>query len=139
MDTNSVTGLVTDMIKRTMGVDICEIIPAYDFKKIDMEDTGQFEGPDDPEFVHWGKRSGPLRSGNSRWETVCADLLGKNRPEAGPFDKREVQLAVGISHQTALAMQRIELLEKIRREGKVKQLLLRFISPMEAEGALKDC
>jgi adenylate cyclase len=35
-------------------------------------------------------------------------------------------------------MQRIELLEKNRREGQVKQLLLRFVSPIEAEDVLKD-
>jgi adenylate cyclase len=35
-------------------------------------------------------------------------------------------------------MQRIELLEKIRKEGQVKQLLLRFVSPIEAEDGLKD-
>lgn len=138
MDTDSVTGLVTDMIKRTMGVDICEIIPAYDFKKIDMEDPDSLK-------VRTIRNSSievsdlalcvPVIAGGKPYALI---YLEKNRPEAGPFDKREVQLAVGISHQTALAMQRIELLEKIRREGKVKQLLLRFISPMEAEGALKD-
>jgi adenylate cyclase len=49
-----------------------------------------------------------------------------------------MQLAIGISHQTALAMQRIELLDKIRKEGQTKQLLLRFVSPIEAEDVLKD-
>ena len=64
--------------------------------------------------------------------------MERNHTERRPFDKVELELAVGISHQTGLAMQRIELLEKIRKEGQVKQLLLRFVSPIEAEDGLKD-
>jgi len=52
--------------------------------------------------------------------------MEKNRPEAVPFEKREMQLAIGISHQTALAMQRIELLDKIRKEGQTSTLLRRL-------------
>jgi class 3 adenylate cyclase len=64
--------------------------------------------------------------------------LEKNRPGAIPFEKRDMQLAVAISHQTALTMVRIGLLEKIRKEGQVKQHLLRFVSPIEAEDLLVD-
>ena len=138
IDIDSATRLVTDMIKRTMGVDGCEIILAADFKKINMEN------PEDLKVR-------AIR--NSSIETsqlaMCVPVISagkpyaliymeRNRPEARPFEKRELQLAVGISHQTALAMQRIELLEKIRKEGQARQLLLRFVSPVEAEQELKD-
>ena len=138
VDTASVAQLVIDMIKRTMGVDICEIIMAPDFKKINMEN------PDDLRvrtIRNSSIEAGPL--------ALCVPVIGggkpyaliymeKNRTEARPFEKRELQLAVGISHQTALAMQRIELLEKIRKEGQARQLLLRFVSPIEAEQELRD-
>ena len=138
VDINSANRLVIDMIKRTMGVDVCEIILAADFKKINMENPDNL-------MVRTIRNSSVEASPLA----LCVPVIGggkpyaliymeKNRPEARPFDKRELQLAVGISHQTALAMQRIELLEKIRKEGQVKQLLLRFVSPIEAEEELKD-
>ena len=130
--------LVIDMIKRTMGVDVCEIILAADFKKINMEDPDNL-------MVRTIRNSSieasplalcvPVVGGGKPYALI---YMEKNRTDARPFEKRELQLAVGISHQTALAMQRIELLEKIRREGQVKQLLLRFVSPIEAEDELKD-
>jgi class 3 adenylate cyclase len=64
--------------------------------------------------------------------------LEKNRPDARPFNKRDMQFAVAVSHQTALTIQRMELLVKIRGEQQLKQLLLRFVSPIEAEYGLKD-
>jgi len=138
VDSASAIRLVVDMIKRTLGVDVCEIILALDFKKINMEDPDNLK----------------VRSiRNSSIETsplaLCVPVIGggkpyaliymeRNRPERRPFDKVELELAVGISHQTGLALQRIELLEKIRKEGQIKQLLLRFVSPIEAEDELKD-
>jgi class 3 adenylate cyclase len=138
VDTASAARLVVDMVKRRMGVDSCEIVLAADFKKINMEN------PDDLKvrtIRNSSIEAGPL--------ALCVPVIGggkpyaliymeRNRPEARPFEKRELQLAVGISHQTALAMQRIELLEKIRKEGQARQLLLRFVSPIEAEDELKD-
>jgi class 3 adenylate cyclase len=138
VDIDSATRLVINKIKRTMGVDVCEIILAPDFKKINM-------GNSDNLIVRTIRNSSIEASSLA----LCVPVIGgskpyaliymeKNRPEARPFDKRELQLAVGISHQTALVMQRIELLEKIRKEGQAKQLLLRFVSPIETEDILKD-
>ncbi len=138
IDIESAIRLVKDMIKRTMVVDVCEILMAADFKKIDMEKSDNL-------MVRTIRNSSieatsmalsiPVIGGGKPYALI---YMEKNRPEARPFEKRELQLAVGISHQTALAMQRIELLEKIRKEGQVKQLLLRFVSPVEAEEELKD-
>jgi class 3 adenylate cyclase len=138
VDIDSVISLVTDLIKRTMGVDVCEIIPAQNFHKINMENADNLK-------VRVIKNSSIEVSPLALCVPVICDgkpfaiiYLEKNRPEARPFDNREIQLAVGISHQTALTMQRIELLEKIRKEGQVKQLLLRFVSPIEAEDVLES-
>jgi len=138
IDFDSAIRLVKDMIKRTMVVDVCEIILAADFKKINTENPDNLMART---IRNSSVESSPL--------TLCVPIIGggkpfaliyveKNRPEARPFEKRDLQLVVGISHQTALALQRIELLEKIRKEGQTKQLLLRFLSPIEAEDELKD-
>jgi class 3 adenylate cyclase len=138
VDSASAIRLVVDMIKRTLSVDVCEIILAVDFKKINMEDPNNLQVRS---IRNSSIEASPL--------ALCVPVIGggkpyaliymeRNSPEARSFDKVELQLAVGISHQTGLAMQRIELLEKIRKESQVKQLLLRFVSPIEAEDVLKD-
>jgi len=138
VDFDSAISLVIDLIKRTMGVDVCEITLAQNFNKINMEDADNLMAR---AIRNSSVEASPLAlcvpviSGEKPFALI---YLERNRPGARPFDKREMQLAVGISHQTALTMQRIELLERIRREGQVKQLLLRFVSPIEAEDVLKD-
>jgi len=135
---DSAISLVIDLIKRAMGVDNCEIILAQNFNKINMEGADNLK-------VRAIRNSSVEASALALCVPVISSekplaliYLEKNRPGALPFDKRDMQLVVAISHQTALTMVRIELLEKIRIEGQVKQLLLRFISPIEAEGVLKD-
>jgi class 3 adenylate cyclase len=135
---DSAISLVTDLIKRSMGVDICEIILAKNFNIMNIE------GADNLKVSAIRKSSieiSPLAMCVpviSSEKPLALIYLEKNRPGATPFENRDLQLVVAISHQTALTMERIELLEKIRKEGQVKQLLLRFISPSEAEETLKD-
>ena len=138
VDIDSAVNLVTDLVKRSLGVDVCEIALARDFAKIVMENAEDLK-------VRAIRNSSveaspralcvPVISGEKPFALI---YMERNRPGSHSFDKREMQLAVGISHQTALAMQRIELLERINREEQVKQLLLRFVSPIEAEEVLKD-
>jgi class 3 adenylate cyclase len=132
------TSLVVDLIKRAMGVDVCQVILAQDFNKISTESANNLTAK--------AIRSSSIEASPlalcvpviSNEKPLALIYLERNRQGALPFDKRDMQLAVGISHQTALTLVRIDLLEKIRREGQVKQLLLRFVSPIEAEGVLKD-
>lgn len=62
----------------------------------------------------------------------------KNRPRVRPFEKRDLQLAVAIGHQAALTIQRMRLLERVRRQELISNLLHRFLSPQEAEFMLKE-
>lgn len=71
------------------------------------------------------------------------DLLGliyayKNHPEARPFNEQDLQLAVAISHQAALTIQRMHLLTRVRREEQIRSMLERFLSPQEAQYILED-
>jgi class 3 adenylate cyclase len=138
VDIDSATEMVASIIKRTMDVDVCEIVLASDFKKINMENPENM-------MVRTVRNSSveispramcvPVIAGGKPYALI---YLERKNPESRPFEKRDMQLAVGICHQTALAMQRIELLEKLRKEGQVKQLLLRFVSPIEAEDVLNE-
>lgn len=138
VDLNSAISQVTDLTKRAMGVDVCEVILAQDFKKINMGGTDNLVART---IRNSSVEASPLAlcvPVISAGKPLALIYLEKKRPEARPFEKRDLQLAVAISHQTALTIQRIELLEKVRKEGQVKQLLLRFVSPIEAEDGLKD-
>lgn len=138
VDVDSAIAQIIGLIKRAMGVDVCQIVLAQDFKRINTE------GADN--LIVRTIRSASVESTPfamclpvmSSGKPLALIYLEKNRPEAHPFEKRDLQLAVAISHQTALTLQRIELLDKIRREGQVKQLLLRFVSPIESEEFLRD-
>jgi adenylate cyclase len=77
----------------------------------------------------------PIMSGE---ELIGLISMQKTRSETRPFGRSDLQLAVAISHQAALAIQRMQLLEKVRHEEQIQRLLLRFVSPAEAEFLLKD-
>jgi adenylate cyclase len=62
----------------------------------------------------------------------------KTDPESRPFDQRDLQLAVAISHQAALTIQRMQLLDQVHQEQRMRELLQRFLSPPEAEFILQD-
>jgi class 3 adenylate cyclase/pSer/pThr/pTyr-binding forkhead associated (FHA) protein len=138
VDADSANSLLIEMIKRSLGVDVCEIIPAADFKKKKLENPDNLMARTIQKSTI---ETSPL--------ALCVPVIGGGKPyaliymernhvEARPFDKRETQLAIGISHQAALTMQRLELLDKIRKEGQARHLLLRFVSPLEVESILVD-
>jgi adenylate cyclase len=55
------------------------------------------------------------------------------RPGARPFDPRDLQIAIAISHQAALTIQRMRLMRRVRREQQMRERLQRFVPPAEAE------
>lgn len=65
-------------------------------------------------------------------------LLTRSSPSARPFDQRDLRLAIAISHQAALVVQRISLLQRLREQERIHQLLHRFVPPTEAEYLIKD-
>jgi class 3 adenylate cyclase len=138
VDYKSVVQLVGDVVRKNLGVDVYEILPAAEFKKVDTENQQDLQA-----------RSIRNSSVEVENQALCVPVMAAGKPYAlmvlkrkragaDPFDRSEIQLAIGIGHQIALALQRIELLDKIRREGQVKQLLMRFVSPVESEDLLKE-
>jgi adenylate cyclase len=77
----------------------------------------------------------PVLSGE---EVMALIYVYKTGPLARPFDKRDLQLAVAISHQAALTIQRARLLRRVRKEQRIRELLLRFQAPVQADRLMAD-
>jgi len=54
------------------------------------------------------------------------------------FAKNDLEVAIAISHQASLVIQRMQLLERVQEEQNIRQVLQRFISPQEAEFLSKN-
>jgi len=77
----------------------------------------------------------PVLSGD---EVMALIYMYKTNPAERPFDQQDIQLAVAISHQAALTLQRMQLLERVSGEQRVRQVLQRFVSPTEVEFIMKN-
>ena len=149
---------VSELMRSAMGADKCEVILAEQFDKLNeygfpatiAQEAIQKRTTviipaikkDDPNFT---KSALLLRVRSALCVPVISgdDLLGliymyKTDGEARPFDDTDLSVAVAISNQAALTIQRAILVQSIQREQQARNLLLRFLSPREAEFLLKD-
>lgn len=139
LDSESAMTEVKGILKRALGLDYCEVILTDELVKIG---TAEFANPMAKKAVR--EKTVEVTPKNMFVPVINNDqvlglmILQKTKPDTRPFDKRDLQLAIAISHQTALTLQRMELLEKVQREEYARNLLLRFVSPSEAEFLLKD-
>ena len=129
---------LTDLIKHSLGVQSCEII---------MKDMfGEFEGSGESSLAVRAiqNRSAevsptvmyvPILSGD---EILALMVLKKERPGTRAFTRNHLQIAIAISHQASLTIQRMNLLEKVRKEEQIRQLFTRFVSPAEVKSLLKN-
>lgn len=138
-DRASVEKEVTDQVTKALSVDHCRLIFSLDFDKI--ESFG-FHDPQARQAIQQlsaevltAAMYVPVVSGETPIALLC---LVKTNPDARPFDNRDMQLAVAVSHQTSLALQRIDLLDKVRKQETVQNLLRRFLAPQEAQFLLRD-
>ncbi len=130
---------VCELVKRMMGVDKCEILIG---KQIHEMDTSKFSSPLAKQAVK--NRSAevtptqmfvPIISGE---ELLGLIIIFRSRGKIQPFDRYDLQLAIAISHQAALTIERMELIQKVHHDEEVHRLLLRFVSPPETEFMLND-
>jgi class 3 adenylate cyclase len=77
----------------------------------------------------------PVLSGDT---VVGLIYVYKTSPTFRPFDQRDLQLAVAISHQAALTIQRAHLLRRVRKEQRIRELLRRFLAPSQADALMQD-
>jgi len=149
---------VAHMMRQTLGADRCEVILVDQFERLpemgfptsiaDMV-IEQRSAVIIPDLLEEATLYGKSAFLNRVRSVLCVpvvsgeELLGliymyKTDPRERPFDQRDFQLAVAISHQAALTIQRMYLLERYQEEQQTRELLLRFVSPAEADFILKE-
>lgn len=77
----------------------------------------------------------PVMSGEA---VVALVYIYRTRPLAPLFNQRDLHLAIAVSHQVALTIQRARLMTRIRKEQNLRHLLQRFLSPHETEMILRE-
>jgi len=148
---------VSQLMQKAMGADKCQVILAERFNQLGelgfptsiarpvIEQHAAVIVPEVEAGPSFGKSALLMRVRSALCVPILSGekLLGlvymyKTRPLASPFNNHDLQLAVAISHQAALTIQRTRLLGHIRREQQVRQFLQRFLSPRETEALLQD-
>ena len=159
LDLDTALREVSMLMRRSMGADKCEVILADRFSRLSelgfptsiaqmaIEQRSAVILPDvaaqsDTSLAQSAMllriRSAlcvPVLSGE---EVMALIYVYKTGPLARPFDKRDLQLAVAISHQAALTIQRARLLRRVRKEQRIRELLLRFQAPVQADRLMAD-
>jgi adenylate cyclase len=158
LDIDTALKEVSTMMQRTLGADRCELFLADQFNKLgDMGFPTSIANmvierktaviiPDlAEEEDRYGKSAFLYRVRSVLCVPVISgeEVLGliymyKTKPNERPFDQRDFQLAVAISHQAALTIQRMRLLERFQEEQRIRQSLQRFVSPAEADFILSE-
>jgi adenylate cyclase len=149
---------VASGMQRAMGADKCELILKEDFNRLSdlgfptsiakmaIDQRSTIIIPDlSAQGDMVGKSAYLLRIRSALCVPVITgdEILGliymyKTDPGARPFEQRDVQLAVAISHQAALTIQRMQLIQQVQEEQQVRQLLQRFVSPLEADFIMQE-
>ncbi len=74
----------------------------------------------------------------SNEKTIALIYIVKTRRDTRYFGQRDMQLAVAVGHLAALTIERVNLMERVREEQRIRQLLQRFVAPVEAELLLRS-
>jgi adenylate cyclase len=148
---------VADLMKQAMGADKCELVLAEQFSRLaelgfptsiaqmaidqkaaivvpNMEDEANPKIGQSASLYH--VRSVLCVPVMNNDEVLGLTYIYKTNPEYHPFDERDLQLAVAISHQAGLTITRMTLLKKFEAEQRIHHLLERFLAPNEAEYVL---
>jgi adenylate cyclase len=159
MDIDTALREVSTLMKQAMGADRCEVILADRFDQLKQLQFPSTIADDaikqrsavvvrDLESSQYGKTSGssllmrvksalciPVMAGN---DVAALIYMYKTGGNVRPFSQKDMQLAVAISHQAALTIQRMHLLEQVQKEQQARELFQRFVSPTEAEYMVKN-
>ena len=126
------------LMKNSLGVQTCRIIMKDKFEKI--HESG---GP--PLAIRAIQNRAAEVSPMEMYVPILSDndvlglmYLKKERPGTRAFTRNHLQIAIAISHQASLTIQRIQLLEQVRKEEQISQLLTRFVSPSEVKLLIKN-
>jgi adenylate cyclase len=147
------------LMKQAMGADKCKVILKEQFDRMEefgfpstlaksaiseksamvIPDLAQSDAKSDSESATLLKiRSAlcvPIMAEN---EVIGLIYMYKSKPDSRPFTNTDLQVAIAISHQAALTIQRVSLLNKVQQEQSLRQMFQRFVSPQEVEYVLRD-
>lgn len=159
MDIDTALREVSALMKQALGADRCEVILADRFNQLEELQFPRTIAEDvimqrsavvvrDLESSQYGKTSGsslllrvksalcvPVMAGNDVTALIYMYKIGGN---IRPFSQKDMQLAVAISHQASLTIQRMHLMEQVRNEQQARVLFQRFVSPTEAEYMIQN-
>lgn len=147
------------LMKQAMGADKCKVILAEQFEEMEdfgfpstlaqsaiseksavvIPDMAQSDAAQDSESATLLKIKSalcvPIMTEN---EIIGLIYMYKSRPDSRPFTNTDLQVAIAISHQAALTIQRVNLLNKVQQEQSLRQMFQRFVSPQEVDYVLRD-
>ena len=126
------------LLRHSMGVQTCKIILKERFRELDGSGVSALALraiQNRAAEVSPTEMYVPILSDN---EVLALMYLKKDRPGTRAFTRNHLQIAIAISHQASLTLQRMNLLEKVRREEQIRQLFTRFVSPSEVKLLLKN-
>jgi adenylate cyclase len=147
------------LMKQAMGADKCKVILKEQFEEMEdfgfpstlaqsaiteksavvIPDMAQSDAAQDSESATLLKIKSalcvPIMTEN---EVIGLIYMYKSRPDSLPFTNTDLQVAIAISHQAALTIQRVNLLNKVQQEQSLRQMFQRFVSPQEVDYVLRD-
>ncbi len=150
---------VANLMKQAMGADKCKVILAEQFERMEklgfpatiaksailekssvvIPDMAQSNVRSESESATLLKiRSALCVPIMSEAEVIGLIYMYKSSPDSRPFTHTDLQVAIAISHQASLTIQRVGLLNKIQQEQSLRQMFQRFVSPQEVDYVLRD-
>lgn len=150
---------VSRLLQLTLGADKCQVVLAEDFgrlKELGFPRTiaqAAIERRSTVLLPSKEPESKRLLSDSARMLRVhtalCVPVVSNDQPialiymyktrsETRHFSQRDLQLAVAVGHLAALTIERVSLMERVREENRIRQLLQRFVAPVEAEFLLQN-
>lgn len=150
---------VARLLQLTLGADKCQVILAEDFDRLQElgfprtiaqtainRRTTVLLPSKDPESKQMLSDSArmlrvhtalcvPVVRGD---QTIALIYMFKTHADTRQFSQRDMQLAVAVGHLAALTIERVSLIERVREENRIRQLLQRFVAPVEAEFLLRN-
>ncbi len=150
---------VSRLLSLTLGADKCEVVLAEDFDK--LPELGFPRSLAEAAIAQRTTVLLPSKQAESRKllsdsahmlhvhtalcvpvvsedKTIALIYMYKSRSDTRHFNQRDMQLAVAVSHLAALTIERVTLIERVKEENRVRQLLQRFVAPVEAEFLLRN-
>lgn len=145
---------VSRLLQVTLGADQCQVVLAQDFERLEalgiprrIADTViqqrsalllPSQEPQTRNLLEEASRQLHLQTllcvpVVSHEQTIALIYISKSRRGTRFFGQRDMQLAVAVGHLAALTIERVSLMERVREEQRIRQLLQRFVAPVEAE------